>query len=138
MLYEYSQNIVAEAILFKEHFQTHFIMPDVKFQKKNIEGPIREDDCEYILKQNDYVVATGGLMLNYNMPYADIYYEVNEKYRRKGFGSFMVQELKKEAYLMGRIPAARCNIKNKISKASLLKAGLMVCGCILNGEIKRT
>jgi len=136
MLYEYSQNINAEAILFKDHYQTNFAIAGVIFQKKTAEENVRDDDRAYILKQNDEVVATGGLMLNYNMPYADIYYEVNENYRQKGYGSFMVQELKKEAYLMGRIPAARCNIKNRISKASLLKAGFVVCGCILNGEIK--
>jgi RimJ/RimL family protein N-acetyltransferase len=135
MLFEYSQNINAEAILFKDHFQTDFKIAGVILEKKIADENVRDDNREYILKQNDEVVATGGLMLNYNIPYADIYYEVNEKHRQKGFGSFMIQELKKEAYCMGRIPAARCNIKNKISKSSLLKAGFIVCGCILHGEI---
>jgi GNAT superfamily N-acetyltransferase len=137
LLFEYSQNISAEAILFEDHFQTIFVMPDVIFQKKTGEENMRNDQCEYILKQNDKVVATGGLMLNYNMPYADLYYEVNENCRRKGFGSLIVQELKKAAYLMGRVPAARCNINNMSSKATLLKAGFEVCGYILTGEIKR-
>jgi GNAT superfamily N-acetyltransferase len=139
LLFEYSQNINAEAILFEDHFQTTFFMPDdVIFQKKTGEENRRNDECEYILKQNNVVVATGGLMLNYNMPYADLYYEVNENYRQKGFGSLIVQELKKAAYLMGRVPAARCNINNMSSKLTLLKAGFDVCGYILNGEIKRT
>ena len=77
-------------------------------------------------------------MLNYNIPYADIYYEVKENFRQKGFGSLIVQELKKEIYLMGRVPAARCNIRNRASKANLLKAGFRVCGFILKGDIKRT
>ena len=75
-------------------------------------------------------------MLNYNMPYADIYYEVNENYRQKELGTLMVQELKKAAYEMGRVPAARCNIRNIISKYTLLKAGFAVCGCILKGAIQ--
>ncbi|MES1219062.1 MAG: GNAT family protein, partial [Bacteroidota bacterium] len=62
---------------------------------------------------------------------------VNEKYRQRGFGTFIVQELKKEAYLMGRVPAARCNINNTISKATLLKAGFKVCGNRLIGEVKQ-
>ena len=82
------------------------------------------------------MAATGGLMLNYNMPYADIYYEVNENYRQKGLGTLMVQELKKAAYEMGRVPAARCNIRNIISKYTLLKTGFTVCGCILKGAIQ--
>ena len=96
----------------------------------------RADDCAYVLQYNNEVAATGGLMLNYNMPYADIYYEVNENYRQKGLGTLMVQELKKAAYEMGRVPAARCNIRNIISKYTLLKAGFTVCGCILKGNIQ--
>ncbi len=136
MLYEFSKDINAEAILFEESFQTHFHIPDVVFEKK-AEPNVRDDIKEYILKQNDEIVASGGLMLNYNMPYADIYYEVNEQHRLKGFGGLIVQELKNEAYKMGRVPAARCNINNLISKSVLLKSGFKVCGHRLIGEIKK-
>ena len=37
MLYEYSQNINAEAILFEDHFQTNFDIPGVIFKKKPVE-----------------------------------------------------------------------------------------------------
>ena len=75
-------------------------------------------------------------MLNYNIPYADIYMEVKEEFRRHGFGALMVQELKKEIYLLGRLPAARCNINNLASKGSILKAGFKICGYRLVGNIK--
>lgn len=75
------------------------------------------------------------MMPNYNMPYADLYYDVPEQHRQKGFGGFMVQELKKAAYQMGRVPAARCNIRNNASKATLLKAGFRICGWRINGKI---
>ena len=136
MLYQYTQNINAEAILFKDHFLTDFSIPGVNFQSKPAEAQDRADDCPYVLYYNDEVVATGGLMLNYNMPYADIYYEVNENYRQKGLGTLMVQELKKAAYEMGRVPAARCNTRNIISKYTLLKAGFTVCGNILKGALQ--
>lgn len=135
LLFEHTENIHAEAILFEDDFQTSFTMPGVVLEKKLKDKDTHNDAREYILKHNDEVVATGGLMLNYNMPYADLYYEVNEGQRQKGLGSYMVQELKKEAYLMGRVPAARCNISNMISKATLLKAGFKVCGYRLNGDI---
>jgi RimJ/RimL family protein N-acetyltransferase len=138
MLYEHAQNINAEAILFKDHFQTNFSIANTVLQKKISEKNDHQDDRKYILKQNNEEVANGGLMLNYNMPYADIYYEVKEKFRQKGFGTLMVQELKNEAYKMGRVPAARCNIDNNISKSALLKAGFIICGYRLNGEIKTT
>ena len=44
------------------------------------------------------VVATGGLMLHYNPPYADIYMEVAVPHRRHGIGSYLVQELKRVAH----------------------------------------
>ena len=77
-------------------------------------------------------------MLNYNLPYADIYMHVLEEHRGKGFGSLIVQELKTLAYEMERVPAARCNINNRVSKATLEKAGLRSCGFILHGEVKKT
>ena len=136
LLFEHAKNTHAEATLFEDDFQTDFTVPRLILEKKLNDKNTHDDAREYILKQNDEVVATGGLMLNYNMPYADLYYEVNENHRQKGFGSYMVQELKRETYLMGRVPAARCNINNVISKATLLKAGFKVCGYRLNGEIK--
>ncbi|MFT3750475.1 MAG: GNAT family N-acetyltransferase [Agriterribacter sp.] len=134
MLYAFGKNINAEAFLFKDNFQTFFEIDraSVHKQQNNNTNP------DYVLKYEDEVIATGGLMLNYNMPYADIYYEVNEQHRQKGFGSFLIQELKRQAYLSGRVPAARCNINNLISKATLLRAGFKICGFILKGEINKT
>jgi hypothetical protein len=60
---------------------------------------------------------------------------VNENHRRKGFGTLIAQELKKAAYAMNRVPAARCNIHNGISKSTLLKAGFRVCGWMLSGDV---
>jgi hypothetical protein len=62
--------------------------------------------------------------------------DVKENCRQHGFGSLMVQELKKEIYRLGRVPAARCNISNNASKATLIKAGLTPCGFRLKGDIK--
>ena len=137
LLFEYAENINAEAVLFEDHFQTTVEIREVIFQEKIPKANSRSDERQYILKHNEDVVATGGLMLNYNMPYADLYYEVAEQFRNKGFGTLMVQELKKAAYLMGRVPAARCNVHNIQSKATLLKAGFKVCGYIVSGNLKQ-
>lgn len=133
MLYAFGKNINAEAILFKDNFQTSFERHGVSLHKQQNNN----SNPEYVLKFKDEIIATGGLMLNYNIPYADIYYEVTEQHRQKGHGSFLVQELKKQAYISGRVPAARCNIDNVISKATLLKAGFEVCGFILKGEVAK-
>ena len=82
------------------------------------------------------MIGSGDFLLHYNKPFADLYMEVAESYRNKGLGAYLIQELKKVCYLVGRIPAARCNIQNKASKATLLKGGLKVAGCMLLGEVK--
>ena len=137
MLYQFSQNINAEAILFKDGFETNLQIPGATFSRKATRESSGSDEGDYIVTQNDETVAGGGLMLNYNMPFADIYMDVKENFRQQGFGSFIVQELKKEAYRMGRVPAARCNINNYISKATLMKAGFEICGHRLLGSIKK-
>lgn len=136
MLYQYAQNINAEAILFEEHYQTNHHISNTIFRKQKPEDNLGDEEG-YVLEHNNTIVATGGFVKNYNLPYIDMYMEVKEPFRKKGFGSLMVQELKKEAYLMGRVPAARCNVKNNASKATLLKAGLQVCGFILVGTISK-
>jgi RimJ/RimL family protein N-acetyltransferase len=131
MLFEYCANIYADRILFEDSITTEMKMPGAVFKKAvNNDG-----ETEYILERDGEIVATGGFIWNYNFPYIDMYYEVKESHRQKGFGTLITQELKKEAYLLDRVPAARCNINNKASKATLLKAGMKVCGHILIGEL---
>lgn len=136
MFFEFAFDIYAEAILFEDDFETSITIAGAKLQ--SIETPESSRiNKEYIIKYNDQVVATGGLLLNYNFPYADIYYGVEEAHRRHGFGSFFVQELKKEAYRIGRVPAARTGINNIISKRTMMKAGLKPCGWRLGGKIRK-
>jgi GNAT superfamily N-acetyltransferase len=81
------------------------------------------------------VVATGGLLFHYNKPYGDIYMEVASPHRRRGFGSFLVQELKRIAYDGGHVPAARCNTDNLPSQRALHRAGMHPCGQIMRGRL---
>ncbi len=131
MLFEYARNINAEAILFEDGFQTELNISGTYFKK----NPDTKDGPEYVLEHAGEIVANGGYVRNYNFPYIDMYYEVKEDQRMKGFGSLFTQELKNEAYRLKRVPAARCNINNTASKATLLKAGMKVCGHMLVGEL---
>jgi hypothetical protein len=131
LLFEHGKNIYAEAILFEDGFQTAFEIPGTQFRR--IEN--QDGNAEYVLEQDGNIVATGGYVWNYNFPYIDMYYEVKETHRQKGLGCLITQELKSEAYRLNRVPAARCNVSNKASKATLLKAGMQVCGHILIGEL---
>jgi GNAT superfamily N-acetyltransferase len=63
--------------------------------------------------------------------------EVQVEHRGKGLGSYLLQEVKKACYLAGRVPAARCDLKNKASRGCLEKAGMGVCGFVLEGVVKK-
>lgn len=136
MMFEHAYDIHAQSVLFEDDSETRLSVQGVTFNKQphTTDHP---DDCGgYVLEKAGEVVATGGFMLNYNHPFADIYMDVKEEFRQRGLGSFLVQELKKEIYKIKRVPAARCNIKNTISRAALSKTGFRVCGYLLEGKIK--
>ena len=78
---------------------------------------------EHTILPAGVIVAAGGLLYHYNPPYGDIYMEVAASHRRCGYGSYLVQELKRTAYELGKIPAARCNVANEASRRTLQKAG---------------
>lgn len=142
LLYEFAHNINANVVLFDDHMTTAHTLSEVSFRARKTADSIFthqiEPVGEYVLELAGEVIATGGFMLHYNKPFADLYMEVKESFRRKGFGSFILQELKKACYLAGRVPAARCSIQNQASRAALIKAGMKVCGFMLKGDIKNT
>ncbi len=140
MLYEFADHISSDVVLFEDGPVTSLDIPGAIFRLRKPDEHLfehkHEPDGDYILEANGTIVATGGFLLHYNMPFADLYMEVREDQRQKGFGSLMIQEVKKACYSSGRVPAARCSISNKASKATLLKGGLKVAGYMLSGEIK--
>ena len=137
MIYKHTENIRAEAILFEDHLETSYKIHAAVFRRKTPDDKLEDDDSDFVVELDGKLVATGGFLLNYNFPYADIYMGVQEAYRGKGLGSFIVQELKKEIRKLERVPAARCNIGNNISKATLMKAGFRICGFRVKGDLKK-
>lgn len=138
-LYGFAQNIRSPVILFRDNVKTSYLLPGVVFRAKE-EGDRmfdhkQEPEGDFVLLWEGEIVGSGGFLLHYNMPFADLYMEVREEYRRKGLGSFLIQEIKRACYMAGRVPAARCNIENIASKATLLKAGLAIAGYMLMGDV---
>lgn len=140
MLFEYGKNINANVILFKDNMATSIFMDTVIFRKRNHDDMVFEHKLEpvgdFILERNDEILATGGFLVHYNVPFADLYMEVREDFRKQGLGSFLLQEVKKQCYLSGRVPSARCDIENTASRATLLKSGLTIAGFLLLGTIR--
>jgi GNAT superfamily N-acetyltransferase len=139
LLYRFGKNISASTILFRDFHTTSIAGEDLLVRKRSESDVLFqhnvEEPGEYVLLQNENVVGTGGFTLYYNPPFVDIYMEVDARFHRKGYGSFLVQELKKQCYLQGRVPAARCSANNPASKATLLRAGFEIAGFMLLGEV---
>ncbi len=140
MLYEFSKTIFSDVILFKAGPLTHHSFDGVIFRKKldtdRLFDHLSEPEGDYVIEQNGEIVGSGGFLLHYNKPFADLYMEVQAQHRQKGYGSFLIQEVKKACYLAGRVPAARCNSTNHASKATLLKGGMEIAGYMLTGGVK--
>ena len=141
MLFDCATNIVSENILFEDAFTSSLSIPGAIVRRVADEDrpSIFEHKVEgvgdWMVEVDGVAVATGGAAYHYNPPYGDIYMEVDEKHRRKGYGSFLVQELKRICYENGKKPAARCNVENVGSRGTLQKAGLLPCGRILAGDL---
>jgi len=140
MLFEFARNISADVVLFEDHSVTSLVVPGVLVRRRQDSDKVFphavEPVGEYVAELNGEIAATGGFMLHYNHPFADLYMEVREDCRRRGIGSFLLQEVKRECYLAGRVPAARTSIGNCASRACLSRAGLRECGFMLIGEVR--
>ncbi len=141
MLYDCARRIKCEAILFHDALATNLTVPQVVFRRSTQadQGEVFPHKIEpvgdWVLEANGQIVATGGILFHYNIPYGDLYMEVAEPHRRHGYGSFLIQELKRVCYEMGKIPAARCSVRNGASRATLQKAGMLPCGRLLTGVV---
>jgi GNAT superfamily N-acetyltransferase len=89
------------------------------------------------LELDGQLAGQGGILFHYNRPYGDIWMEVAEPCRRRGLGSYLVQQLKQAAYALGAIPCARCDPTNIPSRRTLQKAGFIPCAHILTGVIAK-
>jgi GNAT superfamily N-acetyltransferase len=139
MLFEFARNISCDTVLFEDHWVTNLAVPGVIVRRKRDTDTIFvhsvEPIGEYVAELGGEIVATGGYMLHYNHPFADLYMEVREDHHRRGIASFLLQEVKRECYLAGRVPAARTGIRNFGSRGALTKAGLCVSGFMMIGEV---
>jgi GNAT superfamily N-acetyltransferase len=139
MLHTFGKHVTNESVLFHDQLTTALSLTGATFRRA-IAGEISDvpdDQLKWhgVVEVDGRVAATGGILFHYNRPYGDIYMNVVERFRRRGVGSFLVQELKRICYEGGNMPAARCNPENVASRRTLQKAGFVPCGNILNGSV---
>jgi GNAT superfamily N-acetyltransferase len=143
LLYDCAENITSDAIMFEDAFTTHLACPEgvlrrtteadlAHFQEEALEAV-----PDWVIESAGAIIANGGALFHYNPPFADLFMEVAETHRRRGLGSYLVQELKRICYEMGKVPAARCSVSNVASRKTLEKAGMLPCARVLIGEVSR-
>lgn len=137
LIFDYTRDLVVEHILFSAGVDTRHTAPDTVFRRLRAEEPVFAHQVEPVgewgLEREGRIIATGGVACHYNRPYGDIFMEVDAAFRRRGFGSFLVQELKKSCYQAGSLPAARCKPGNIASRKTLEAAGFVPCGRLMSG-----
>ena len=140
MLHTFAQNVTSESILFHDRVLT--ALPSEGAVSRRT---LPDDDAQVFAREGaggrlgcggrGKIAATGGILLHYNRPYGDLYMEVAEPFRRRGLGSYLVQELKRVCYEQGSVPAARCNPQNVASRKTLQKAGFVPCGHMVKASV---
>ena len=141
MLHAFAQNVTSESILFQDKLTTALAPPGAIFRHATRDDAAQilahelDAGADWLVAVEGTIAAAGGILFHYNRPYGDIYMKVAEPFRKRGLGSYLVQELKRVCYEGGSVPAARCNPKNIASRKTLQKAGFVPCGHILSGSV---
>jgi GNAT superfamily N-acetyltransferase len=141
MLHTYGSDLASEKIVFRDELTTSLPAQGAALKRITSEKESmcrfqeRAGSSDWTVELDIMVVGTGSLLFHYNHPYCDVAMEINAEYRRRGLGAYLVQELKRLAYEMGGIPAARCSPDNVASRKTLQKAGLVPFAHILVGKI---
>jgi len=139
MLHAFARDVLSGSILFHDRITTNLSPPGAVFRLATSADALEISPSQIrshgIVEIGGVAAAKGGILFHYNRPYGDIYMEVSEPFRRRGLGSYLVQELKRVGYENGNIPSARCNPKNTASRKTLQKAGFVPCGHILVGSV---
>ncbi len=141
MLHTYARDISSEKIVFCDGFTTALpangatLQPLTSDEETRLSIAERAGSADWLLEVEGNPAGKGSLLFHYNAPYCDVAMEIEEPFRRRGFGAYLVQQLKRLSYELGSIPAARCSPENRPSRKTLQKAGFVPYAHILNGSM---
>jgi GNAT superfamily N-acetyltransferase len=141
MLHTFAPRASSESVLFHDKLTSSYSPAGAKVRRATLEDAAQvvsrdlDSDAHWIVEVEGEIAGTGDILFHYNRPYGDIYMKTAEPFRRRGFGSYLVQELKRICYEGVNVPAARCNTQNIASRKTLQKAGFVPCGHILAGLV---
>lgn len=138
----FAGDIATEKVVFRDDATTahalrgatlRSLTPAAEIQQAIAE---RAGGGEWALEVDGSSVGKGGILFHYNPPYGDIYMEIDEPHRRRGYGSYLVQELKRLCRELGGVPGARCDPANAASRRTLQRAGFVPYAHILVGSFR--
>jgi GNAT superfamily N-acetyltransferase len=141
LLHQLCRDFEADKLVFARGSDSNIENPGVLFRRNTASDESRmfihsrEPVGDWVLELGHEIVATGGYLRHYNPPYVDIYMEVRDDVRRRGFGSYLVQQIGRQAVESGMIPCARCDIDNTASAKTLSRAGFVPCAHRIAGRI---
>lgn len=138
----FAQDLATEKVVFRDSETTSLVIPGATLRCLTPAEEIREalavraGGGEWTLDVAGTAVGKGGILFHYNLPFGDIYMEVDEPHRRRGYGSYLVQELKRLCRELGGVPGARCDPTNSASRQTLQRAGFVPYAHILIGAFR--
>lgn len=130
-----------DRILFGEGTATDLPNPGGTFRHaapsddRSLFSATPETLAEWVIERDGLIVAEGGVLFHYNPPYGDVFMEVADSERGRGYGSYLVQELRRVCREMGKVPAARCRPENLASRRALERAGMVECGKLIVAKV---
>lgn len=142
LLHLCATDVVSEKLVFNDQLTTTLPAPDAVFRPATPADAVRmfphhrEPVGSHVLECGGALAATGGIAFHYNRPYGDIFLEVAAPFRRRGLGSYLVQELKRVCREQGSVPCARCDTDDIASRRTAQKAGLVPCAHLLTGRLR--
>jgi ribosomal protein S18 acetylase RimI-like enzyme len=120
MALTYGREFATEKIVFQDNGPTGNLGNGALLRPLTSDADIRkamsqrQGGGEWLLEVDGTVAGKGGICFITTSPTGYLL-EVNESFRRRGLGSYLVQELKRLAHEYGAIPCARCNPDNVAS-----------------------
>jgi GNAT superfamily N-acetyltransferase len=139
----FARELATEKVVFRDDETTSHTIPAATLRcltpaaeiQKAI--AVRAGGGEWALEVAGTAVGKGGILFHYNPPYGDIYMEIDEPHRCRGYGGYLVQELKRLCRELGAVPGARCDPTNTASRRTLQRAGLIPYAHILIGTFRQ-
>jgi len=96
-----------------------------------------ENDNLFVLYNESCLLGIGEFrVITSNEQYGDIGVVVAEEYRRRGIGTFIINQLKEHCYNKELQPLACCEVENIASRNTMEKAGFITKHCILHINFK--